>query len=595
MTNTPTRTIALDFETFYDSECSITTLGNRGYFGHPRFDAYLLTASSDDGVRWVGHPKDFDWNLIDGAQVLSHNASFDEGLYLFGVEKEWYPDVKFLNWDCTMDLCAYSGVRRSLKNGVKDLFGVELSKETRDNMKNLDWNEMTPEFKKEVEEYAIADAEWCLKIWQKLGPSWPEFERRISRHTRAMCRRGIRVDEEYMRSSIEDLSTMKFELESDIPWTEHAKLKSRKAFDEECRKNGLTPPKSLAKDSPEAEAWFDKHEAEHDWIAAYRNVGRVGTFLLKLKNLERQTVDGIYYPSINYFGAHTGRFSSGGGAESDKASGINLQNLPRKAMFGVDFRRMFIPRPGKKFVVVDQAQIEVRTTLWLAGDQPALDEIRKTDDLYHALAVMFGLWTHEQGPLKLGNPALRQGTKTIGLGVQFGASAGKVASVGKIPLAEASRWVGLFCTKFKSVTKLWDRLTAAMRKSRSCPDRVCEFKLPSGNALRYRNVRYMGDSLVCDILKGRGYMTVRPWHGMIIENLAQKLARDVICDDVLRIEDAGYPILWHAHDEVIGEVDEETAAEVLEEVSAIMRQPPEWIPDLPLDVEGHVVDYYQKC
>ena len=519
MTNEITRTIALDWESYFDSECSVKVLGNRGYFAHPKFDAYLLSAVSDDGVRWVGHPKDFDWSLIEGAHVLSHHAAFDQSLYWFGVEKGWYPDVKFLAWDCTLDACSFHGVRRSLKNAAKDLFGVELSKETRDNMKDLDWATMTPEFKKEVEEYALADSDWCLKIWEKLAPTWPEFERRISRHTRQMCWRGIAVDEPRLRQAIEDLSVMRFELESEVPWTDTAKLKSRNAFDAECRKHGLTPPKSLAKSDPAAEAWFAEHEEKHAWMAAFRNVGRVNTMLLKLQTLERQTIEGIYYPYISYHNAHTGRFSSGGGL------GVNIQNLTKGELFGVNMREMFIARPGKKFAIVDLSQIEVRTALWLAGAKKALEEIRKTDDLYHALAVAFELWKDEQGPLRIGNPKLRQGTKIVGLGVLYGASAKKVAMIAKIPLEEAERWVWLVKTKFPEVPKLWTKLTSAISRARSCPSRRCELKLPSGRAIQYRNIRYQGDGIVCDILKGASYMTVRPWFGMTCENC---LAGDTI-------------------------------------------------------------------
>jgi hypothetical protein len=89
-------TYALDFETYYDKECSIKTLGPLGYFSHPNFDAYMVSVVGDDGYKFVGHPKDFDWSLIKDSIVLSHNASFDETLYLFGVNKGWwdYSEVK---------------------------------------------------------------------------------------------------------------------------------------------------------------------------------------------------------------------------------------------------------------------------------------------------------------------------------------------------------------------------------------------------------------------------------------------------------------------------------------------------------------------
>ena len=73
-------TFALDYETYYDKNCSIKTLGPLGYFSHPEFDAYRVSVWGDEGTKFVGHPKDFDWDLLEGNRVLSHNASFDETL-----------------------------------------------------------------------------------------------------------------------------------------------------------------------------------------------------------------------------------------------------------------------------------------------------------------------------------------------------------------------------------------------------------------------------------------------------------------------------------------------------------------------------------
>ena len=591
-----TRTIALDWETYYDNECTIQKLGARGYFMHPKFDAYLLSAVSNDGVRWVGHPTEFDWSLIEGAQVLAHNAAFDETLYWFGVEQGWYPRIDFTAWDCTLDLCSFHGIRRSLKNAVKDVFGVELSKETRDDMQNLDWDQMLPEFKQEVMDYALSDSEWCLKLWERLSDAWPEFERQVSRQTREMCRRGVSVDEVMLRGNIERLAALKFEMEGDVPWTERgAKLKSRIAFDEECRKHGLVPPKSLAKSSPEAVAWFDEHESQHAWMAAFRNVGRVNTILKKLQTVEQQTCDGKHYPVINYFLAHTGRFTSGGGdTDGWSGRGVNYQNMPRGEMFGVDFRKQFVASPGKKLVVIDLSQIEIRTALYLAGATSALDLIANTDDVYEALAIAFELWSKEQGSLQENAPELRQDTKIVGLGVFYGASGAKVSTIGKISQSKAEKWVELVKSKFPEIPALWAKLTRAISQARRSPDRVCRLVLPSGRAIQYRNVRYEGSGLVCAILKGKGYATVRPWFGMLCENISQGMARDVICDSMLRVEAANWPVLWHCHDELIMEVDEDRAEECLAEASHIMCTAPTWASTIPLDAKGTIVDHYTK-
>ena len=77
------KTFALDFETYYDKDCSIKKLGFNCYFSHPDFDAYKLSVVGDDGTSFVGCPKEgFDWSILEGHRVLAHNASFDESLYL---------------------------------------------------------------------------------------------------------------------------------------------------------------------------------------------------------------------------------------------------------------------------------------------------------------------------------------------------------------------------------------------------------------------------------------------------------------------------------------------------------------------------------
>ena len=187
-------TYALDFESYYDDECSVRTLGNRGYFAHENFDPYLMSVVGDDGYVFCGDPKTFDWSLLNDSTVVSHNAAFDYGLYLYGVEQEWWAICTPKDWLCTADMCAYFSTPRSLKGACKWLFGMEMSKTVRDDMKGKNWKTMTEEFKASVIEYAIKDSELCLKVWQELSPKWPEQERWVSKHTGIMMRRGLPMD-----------------------------------------------------------------------------------------------------------------------------------------------------------------------------------------------------------------------------------------------------------------------------------------------------------------------------------------------------------------------------------------------------------------
>ena len=63
-------------------------------------------------------------------------------------------------------------------------------------------------------------------------------------------------------------------------------------------------------------------------------------------------------------------------------------------MFGVNLRHMICAPEGKKLVVVDLSQIEVRTLCWLAKDEATLGEIAKTEDIYEAFAIRTVSYTH---------------------------------------------------------------------------------------------------------------------------------------------------------------------------------------------------------
>jgi hypothetical protein len=309
------KTYAIDFESYYDADCSITTLGPAGYFSHPSFDAYMVTIVGDDGFVYAGCPRAFDWTVLDGHRLLSHNASFDESLYLHGVSCRWFKPCAPAEWHCTADLVAYLGLPRSLKNVSSVLFDMKVDKTVRDNMKGKSWSGMSDEFKKEVTEYAIKDSELCLKVWQTLSDQWPQHERDISHMNRKICQRGLPIDTMALRDNLNKIKNSLFEAEQAIPWiAEHTPL-SRKAFNEQCRKQGIEPPKSLAADSEEADKWFAEHQQNCPWARAVQDYRRINMFLKKLGSFDAGTMpDDRYYGGLMYCGANpTARFSGSGG------------------------------------------------------------------------------------------------------------------------------------------------------------------------------------------------------------------------------------------------------------------------------------------
>ena len=436
---------AVDFETTYDKECSIKPLGWDAYFRHPHFECYLVAVKTSDGLEFVGHPKEAPWDQIANHHWISHNTAFDENLYLIAKEKKWWGDLPVPPfWDCTMDLMAYCGEPHSLKNSVKSVFNVELSKEVRDSAAGkrppTSWECVHPDIPEEVWTpmsdsdwesmlaYALSDSVWCLKLWEARSELWPETERWLSRHTRVTARRGVPCDIHLATKAARDLKAVLFEFESCIPWADKDALLSRAAFNRQCSKCNLTPPNSLAQDNPESEDWLVENEQAHDWIYAYRHWRKANALLKKVEAVIRATRDVgghfRYFGQMKYCGAHTKRWSGSGG-------NLNMQNPPKGTQYfkcnGLEskfrFRDFFCAAPGTQIAALDLSQIEVRTLAWLSRDSDMLDRIAASPDIYQAFAEAFGLWDPEQGSMKEKAPELRDFTKPVVLGSGFGASA----------------------------------------------------------------------------------------------------------------------------------------------------------------------------
>ena len=82
--NDLTETAAIDFETYYSKEHSISELGMQGYAKHEDTDIYLVSVSCSDGQGFTGDPLTIPWHEFTGPgwTWVSHNAAFDQACFL---------------------------------------------------------------------------------------------------------------------------------------------------------------------------------------------------------------------------------------------------------------------------------------------------------------------------------------------------------------------------------------------------------------------------------------------------------------------------------------------------------------------------------
>jgi len=62
----------------------------------------------------------------------------------------------------------------------------------------------------------------------------------------------------------------------------------------------------------------------------------------------------------------------------------------------------------------------------------------------------------------------------------------------------------------------------------------------------------------------------------------------------VRLEKEGLSTIFHVHDEFVIEIEEGGGQKSLDKVLNIMKTPPPWIPNIPLDAEGKIVNEYEK-
>lgn len=280
-------------------------------------------------------------------------------------------------------------------------------------------------------------------------------------------------------------------------------------------------------------------------------------------------------------------------------------------------RTALIPEPGHRFIVADFSAIEARVIAWIAGEQWRLDVFRNGGDIYCASASqMFHVPVVKHGE----NGHLRQKGKIaeLALGYGGGANALKAFGADKMGMTEKEmvNTVDLWREASPRVCALWRALERAaircvvhktpqvsaiggIRFEMECG--ILWMTLPSGRRIAYYGAEY-GPSRFHRDRRALSYMgvdqktkrwgRVETWGGKLAENATQATARDCLRDTMLALEDAGYDIRAHVHDEVI--ISEPRDGRTVEDVSAIMGRELPWASGLPLRGDGYACDFYMK-
>lgn len=285
-------------------------------------------------------------------------------------------------------------------------------------------------------------------------------------------------------------------------------------------------------------------------------------------------------------------------------------------------RTAFIAPPGHMLIDADFSAIEARVISWLAGEAWRLEVFRTHGKIYEASASqMFGVPLEK---IKKGNPeyALRQKGKVAELALGYQGSSGALIAMGAldmgIPEDDLPDIVLRWRDANKRIRDLWYKVDSAAAQviaqggsagvngilisKEFNPAQNSEYltvSLPSGRKLYYvqpqisenrwgnPSISYMGMDQ-----NTKKWKRVETYGGKLVENAVQAIARDCLALSIERLKEAGYNVVFHIHDEVVIECEEERAS--LDEAVKIMSEPIPWAPDLPLGADGWVGKFFKK-
>lgn len=361
--------------------------------------------------------------------------------------------------------------------------------------------------------------------------------------------------------------------------------------------------------------------------------------------------------TLMYHGAATGRWSGrgiqfqnlprGSAKIEDMPSAIELiksQNIKAIEMLYGDFmqfmstaiRGMLKAPKGKTLIVADFAAIEARVLGWLSRSELMLKQFRDGIDLYKEMAakiykIDISEVTSEQ----------RQLGKAAILGAGYGMGAPKFMETCKnwgIEINESLAKIAIYTYRetYPEVKNFWTRMEyAAMRAiedkggikknmvsgklvtnnyvswgfGKSCGDFLKCF-LPSGRALHFYKpeikdkdtpwgrkpgLTFMGEKM--GATGGKTWMQVDTYGGKLVENITQAVARDLMAEAMLRIEEAGFEIILSIHDELIAEIPEKWCFDqlkILLNFEQLMSEVPIWATGCPIEAKGWIGKHYKK-
>ena len=627
--------IDVDFEIF--SEVDVTKVGLHNYVTHPSTDIICMAFSQGHGVTKLWRPGR-ELPKFPAQYVLrAHNAPFEKAVIEFIGVPKYGMHMPQKKYDCTAARAAYMTYPRSLENVSKALrLPLLKDKEGRGAMLQVT-KPRTPsknnphttwfhdkERMNKVYRYCIQDVDVEHHVHEAVI-NLPPFEEKVFALDMEINQRGVYVDEDLVDAAISIAEQNTEELNNSMFWvtgcrvSATTKTKQIKTYlNDVCGLNLPSITKDIVRDLLEGDAIPDRARR----ILELRQKGSKTSVAKFYKIKAWMTLDKRIRHLFMYCGASTARWTGKGpqlhnlprGLDIDKEKAIALIKRRKLVLLQEEYadpmailssciRETFMAAPGYTLIAGDFSSIEVRVLAWLAGQQDLIDMLDAGEDPYIDMAS--AIYKVEKTDVD-SNQRLIGKIAVLGLGYGMGWKTFQ-AQCGTYGVQITEKFAKLvvktYRAKYTKIVQFWKTIEETMLTALTCGEerngkllvtkheRNLKFHLPSGRDLWYIDVgtgqnRWHETCLTHMTVDATTKQWVRreTYGGMLTENIVQAIARDLLAEAMLRVDEF-FNIVIHVHDEAVIEIPLTDAKSAMPKFKQLMQVVPGWAKGCPIAVK----------
>lgn len=381
--------VTIDFETYYDKDYSLSKITTEEYIRSPLFEVIGVGVKVNNGPvdTYSGSDVGKFLRSLDYSDkaILCHNTMFDGAIlsWKYGIKPRFWLDT--LSMARPLHQATVGGSLKALAQyyelGQKGEEVVHaMSKRRRD---------FSPAELAAYMRYCANDIDLTYALFKKLCKGFPAAELRVIDATiRMYTEPTIELDVDKLTAHLVGVQLGKQQLMDSLGGKGKDIIMSNDKFAKLLRKRGVEPPTKISGTTGKETYAFAKTDLEFAALQEHPDpvIQTLVAARLGLKSTLEETrttrllsvaARGRLPIMLNYYGAHTGRFSGG-----DK---LNLQNLPR----GGALRHALRAPAGYKIVSCDSSQIEARMVAYIAGQADLVQQFREGRDVYSEFATKF--------------------------------------------------------------------------------------------------------------------------------------------------------------------------------------------------------------